>query len=126
MALASFGQVFIIWMLLFVTLGNTISKSKVQNVLSNLNGSIRGFNVFPMFLVGVNGRKHSSCFWWKEPKQYTHWDLVETNVWHTIFEIRDRKFLLCYKMNFETFNNLVLELTPFLQSSCLNPIKTQL
>jgi len=125
MAPTSFGQVFIIWTLLFVTLGNTISKSKVQNVLSNLNGSIRGFNVFPTFLVGVNGRKHSLCFWWKELKQYTHWDLVETNVWRTILEIRGRKFLLCYKMNFETFNNLVLELTPFLESSHLNPIKTQ-
>jgi len=63
---------------------------------------------------------------WKKPKQYTHWDHVATNVWHTILEIRDRKFLLRYKMNFEAFNNLVLELTPFLQTSCLNLVNTQL
>jgi hypothetical protein len=79
-----------------------------------------------MFLASVNGRRHPSCFWWKEPKQCTHWDLVETIVWHTILEIRDRKFLLHYKVSFEAYNNLVLELTPFLQSSCLNCIKTQL
>ncbi len=47
-------------------------------------------------------------------------------MWHTILEIRDRKFLLHYKVSFEAYNNLVLELTPFLQSSCLNCIKTQL
>jgi hypothetical protein len=124
----SFGQVLLIWMLLFVTLGNyAISKSKVHNELSNLNGSIIGFNVFQMFLANVNGKKHHpSRFWWKEPKQYTRWDLVETIVSHTILEIRDRKFLLHYKISFEAFNNLVLELTHFLQSSCLNPIKTQL
>jgi hypothetical protein len=29
-------------------------------------------------------------------------------------------------MSFEAFSNLVLELTPFLQSSCLNPIRSQL
>jgi hypothetical protein len=40
----SFGQVFFIWMLLFVTLGNcAISKSKLHNVLSSLDGSIIGF-----------------------------------------------------------------------------------
>jgi hypothetical protein len=51
---------------------------------------------------------------------------VETNVWHTTPEIRDRKFLLHYRMSFEAFNNLVLEFTPFLQPSCLNPISSQL
>jgi hypothetical protein len=118
MDLASLGQVFLIWMLLYVTLGNcATSKSKVHNVLSNLDGSIIGFNVFPMFLASVNGRRHPPCFWWKELKQYTHWDLVETNVWHTTFEIKDNFFLLHYRMSFEAFNNLVLELTPFLQSS---------
>ncbi len=95
-------------------------------MLSNLNGSIIGFNVFPMFLASVNGRRHQSCFWWKEHRQYTHWDLVKTNVWHTTLEIKDWKFLLHYIMSFEAFNNLVLELTHFLQSSCLNPIKPQL
>jgi hypothetical protein len=59
----------------------------------------------------------------EEPRQYTHWDLVETNVWHTTPKKKNRKFLLHYIMSFEFFNNLVLELTPFLQSSCLNPIR---
>ncbi len=59
----------LIWMLFFVTLGNcAISTSKVHNEVSNLNGNIIGFNVFLMFLVDVNGKRHPSCFWWKEPK----------------------------------------------------------
>jgi hypothetical protein len=100
-------------MLFFVTLGNcATSKSKVSSVLSNLNGGIIGFNVFPMFLASVNG-KRPLHFWWNEPKKYTHWDFVETNVLHC-------------KMSFENFNNLVLELTPFLQSSCLSSIRPQL
>jgi hypothetical protein len=62
---ASFGQVFLILMLFFATIGNRENfKSKVRNVLSNLNG-----NIFSMFLVSVNARKHPLCFWWKEFKQ---------------------------------------------------------
>jgi hypothetical protein len=75
MNLASLGQVFLIWMLLSVTLGNcATSKFKVHNVLANLDGSIIRFNVFPMFLTDMNGRRHPSRFWWKEPRQYTHWE----------------------------------------------------
>ncbi len=36
---------------------------------------------------------------------------METNVWHTTPKIKYKKMFLHYKMNFETFNNLVLELT---------------
>jgi hypothetical protein len=79
-----------------------------------------------MVLANVNRKRHPPHFWWKELKQYTHWDLMETNVWHTTSEIKDTKFLLHYKMNFEAFNNLVLELTSFLQSSCLNLVRPQL
>jgi hypothetical protein len=108
MNLASLGQVFLIWILLSITLGNcATSKFKVHNVLANLDESIIRFNVFPMLLGDVNERRHPLCFWWKEPRQYAHWELVETNVWHTTPEIRDRKFLLHYKMSFEAFNNLV-------------------
>jgi hypothetical protein len=51
---------------------------------------------------------------------------VETSVWHSTLEVRDRKILLHYRIIFETFDNLILELTPFLQSSYLNPIMPQL
>jgi hypothetical protein len=73
MDLTSFGQVFIIWMLLSITLGNcATSKSKVHNVLSNLDGNIIRFNVFLMLLANVNGRRYPPRFGWKELKQYTH------------------------------------------------------
>lgn len=47
-------------------------------------------------------------------------------MWHSTLEVRDRKILLHYRIIFETFDNLILELTPFLQSSYLNPIMPQL
>ncbi len=40
--------------------------------------------------------------------------------------MRDRKFFLYYRMSYETFNNLVEELTPFLKSQCMNPVRPQL
>jgi hypothetical protein len=58
-------------------------KSEGHNVLSNLDGNIIRFSVFSMFLASVNRKRHPLHFWWKEPRQYTYWDLVETNVWHT-------------------------------------------
>jgi hypothetical protein len=51
---------------------------------------------------------------------------METNVWHSTLEMKDMKFLLHYKMNFEVLNNLVLELTPFSHLSSLNLIRPQL
>jgi len=52
---------------IFVTLGNCVtSKSKVHNVLSNLDESIIEFNVVPMLWDNVNRRRYSSCFWWKK------------------------------------------------------------
>jgi hypothetical protein len=111
----SLGQAFLIRMLFFVTIGNCEKiKSKVCNVLSNLDGNIILSNIFSMFLVSVNTRKHPLCFWWKKSTQYKRWDLVETNVWHTTLEMRFFFFfLLHYRMKFEIINNLVLELTFF-------------
>jgi len=56
MDLASLGQVFLIWMLLFVTLGNcATSKFKVSNVLSNLDESIIDFKfLFLQMKIKVN------------------------------------------------------------------------
>jgi hypothetical protein len=73
MDLASLGQVFLIYMLLFVTLGNCAKfKFKVCNVFSNLDGSMTRFNVVLKFLVNVNRRKHPLRFKWEELRQYTH------------------------------------------------------
>ncbi len=66
MDLVSLEQVFIIWMLFSITLGNcATSKSKVCNVFSNLNRNIIGFNVSPMFFADVNRKGHPPHFWWK-------------------------------------------------------------
>jgi hypothetical protein len=88
-------------------------KSNVRHVFSNINGSLIGFNFLPKLWVSVN-KRHPPCLWWKELRQYRHiGTFVETNVWHTALEMKDNVFLLYDKMNFEAFNNLVLELTPF-------------
>ncbi len=123
----SIGQMFLIWMLFSITLGNyaTSNERWEYSIASKFRWSIIEFNVFPMFLANVNRSKHLPHFWWKKLRQYTHWDLVETNVWHTTPSMKDKKFLLHYKMNCETFNNLVLEDT-FVQSSCLNHVRSQL
>ncbi len=114
-------------MLLFFTPGNCATfKYKVYNVLSILDGNMIWFNVFPMFWVDVNRKKYPPCLWWEKPRWYIYWDLVETNLWHTTLEMKDMKFLLHYKMNFEILNNLVLELTPFSHLSSLNLVRPQL
>ncbi len=68
--------------------------------------------------------KHSSQMFWIKPKQITHWE-GEAIVWHITTKMRD-KYLICYKMSFDEFNNLVEELIPFLKSKCINWMRPQL
>jgi hypothetical protein len=120
------GRVLLIWMLLFVTLGNyAFFKSWVRNYFLHNDPSIK-FHFLP-FLSTILSRKRSpSWLWWKKPMQHVQWDFVESTVWHTTPEMRHRKFMGYYRMSFETFNNLVEELTPFLQSQCVNLVRPQL
>jgi len=121
MDLISLGQVFFISMFLICYTGNFMTfKSNVRHVFSNINGSLIGLNFLPKLWVSVN-KKHPPCLWWKELRQYTHWDLVETNVWHTTLKTKDNFFLLHDKMNFEAFNNLVLEFNTILAIKLLEP-----
>ncbi len=71
-------------------------------------------------------KRHPPQLWWKEPRQSTHGDQVEVDVCHTALEMRDRKYIMHYKMTFDAFQKLVLELTPFLQLQCLNLVSPQL
>jgi hypothetical protein len=41
------------------------------------------FNFLPMLRVSMNRERHPPCLWCKKPKQCTHWDLEEMNVWDT-------------------------------------------
>jgi hypothetical protein len=110
---------------LFVTLGNFMTwKSNVCHVFSNINGSLISFNFLHRLWASVN-KRHLSYLWWKKLRQYTHWELVETNVWHTTLKMKVFFFLLNDKNEFWSFQqpSLVLGLTPFWQSSCLNLAK---
>ena len=42
--------------------------------------------------------------------------MVEDDVWHTSHDMLDKKYLDTFRMSFLAFEQLVLELTPFLQS----------
>ncbi len=45
---------------------------------------------------------------WKKPIKSMHWNQMKFDVWHVILEIKDMKYLFYYKMNYEAFQNLVL------------------
>ncbi len=63
---------------------------------------------------------------WVEPKQRTHWEMVEAIVWHTTPEMRDKKCLMYYWMTLYACNVLVEELTLFLKSKCFNLVRPHL
>jgi hypothetical protein len=56
-------------------------------------------------------KKHCSRLFWVEPKQRTHWEMVEAIAWHITSDMRDKKYLMYYRMTFDAFNVLVEELT---------------
>jgi hypothetical protein len=64
----------------------------------------------------LSKKRSPSRLWWKEPRQHVQWDFVESIIWHTIPEMRHRKFTSDHRMRFEAFNNLVEELKPILQT----------
>jgi hypothetical protein len=75
--------------------------------------------VDPILFAMLNKRKnYSSCMFWIEPKQKTHWKEVEAILWHKTLEINDRKYFMHYVMSFDAFNNSVEKLFPFLKLKC--------
>jgi Zn-dependent M32 family carboxypeptidase len=96
----------------------------VRNFVLNNDPPTRSH--FLPFLNAILHRKRSSSqLWWKELKQHVQWHFVKSTIWHTTLEMRPRKFMGYYIMNFEAFNNLVKELTPFFQSQCVNLVLSQ-
>jgi len=108
------GRVILIWMLLSMTLGNSLfCTSRAKDLLfQNLSPSM--FGVQPiLWTLLKKKKKHCTQLFWEEPKQRTHWEMVETIVWHTTPEMKDRKYLMYYWMTFDAFNVLVEEWTLF-------------
>jgi hypothetical protein len=72
------GRVTLIWMLLSVTFGNSLfCTSRARDLLfQNLSPSI--FGVQPILWTLLRKRKkHCRLLFWVEPKQRTHWEMVE-------------------------------------------------
>ncbi len=115
------GRVILIWMLLSVTLGNSLFCTSWARDLLFQNLSSSMFGVQPILWTLLRKRKkHCNWLFWVEPKQRTHWEMVEVIVWHKTPKMRDRKYLMYYQMIFDAFNVLVEELTSFLKFECLN------
>jgi hypothetical protein len=83
----------------------------------------------------------SSCWWFwplkkdhvfnccgKTYKIHALESQMKFDVWHVILEIKDMKYLLYYKMNYEVFQNLVLNWFIFcnLNASTFNHVRPQL
>ncbi len=51
---------------------------------------------------------------------------MEIDVWHTESKMLEKKYLIYCIITYDACNNLVFELTPFLQSLCLNLVLSQL
>jgi len=89
-------------------------------IFLNLDGSLINFNFLPMLWASLNTRGiHLICG--GKNLDNTHIGSLSKpicpNVWHTTLEMRDYIYIYIYRMNSEAFNNLVLKLAPFLQSS---------
>jgi hypothetical protein len=104
-------------MLLSMTLGNGPTyKSKAWQYLHLLKES----SLAPTFLLVLSlvaSRKNlPPRIFWVEPRQSTEWEFVERIVWRTTDEMHERNYIKYYRMNFESFNNLVQLLTLYLRS----------
>ncbi len=49
---------------------------------------------------------------------------MDSTFWRS--EMKNRKYIMYYMMNYDVFQKLVLKLTPFLQFQCLNHVRLQL
>jgi hypothetical protein len=122
-------KVILICMLLSYILCNSIFHiSWVSRVIEFLhqNASSSCFNLNPILQASSMKRKNLfSHMFWIEPNHKTHWKKVEIIEWHTTPKMRDRKYLIHYKMYFDYFNHLVNELSPCYKSKCFNSIRLQ-
>ena len=57
--------------------------------------------------------------WWKEPRQYTHWQEIEGNAWQTDTKFCDDKYKLAYRMPYAAFQFLVTKIEPWIRLESL-------
>jgi hypothetical protein len=104
-----------------MTVGNSLFCTSQAKDLLFQNLSPLMFGVQPiLWTLLKKEEKHYSQLFWEEPKQRTHWEMVEAVVWHTTPEMKDKKYLMYYRMTFDAINVLIEELTPVLKSKCFN------
>ncbi len=111
----SVGKIFLIWILLSITFTNSIVIKSRLCTLFFYNEPNLGMKLLPLtWGVFATLKRHPPQLWWKKPRQSTHGYQVEANVWHTTPKMKDKKYIMHYKMTFDVFQKLVLELIPFL------------
>lgn len=63
-----------------------------------------------IFAMMAHLATNPGCNWWIEPRRYTHNDVVKGDVWLHDPTFRDQKYIEAYKMNYVSFQFLVLEI----------------
>ena len=91
------------------------SKRHHTPVLVDLLETFTAVCCIPTVIVATWMRRFPLWFWWMKPRQYVHHDVVENDVWHTTPQMSNLKHWQIFRMTFMAFEQLVLELTPFLQ-----------
>jgi hypothetical protein len=91
-----------------------LRKLKAQHILCQDEPSI-GMKFLPILwaILGFT-KRNQFCLSLKEPQH--SWGAVEIDVWHTASKMLEKKYLIYYIITNDACNNLVFELTPFLQS----------
>ena len=91
-----------------------------------MNEPSMGCSLVPLLWFIASRKKPVALLFSVEPKQSAHWNHVEPIVWRASEEMHYRKYMKSYRMSLEAFDNLVQMLTPYLQSQCINLVRSQL
>ena len=92
--------------------------SKNEIILPSIEDSSMMARCLPFIFVACAGmvQTYLGRLWWVDPRQATHWDIIEGVVWHVCLIYRDRKFVEAYRMPYFAFMYLVSELEPYVKS----------
>lgn len=77
------NHVFLLVLAFFIVLLTSHPRRRRTLVMLDLLETSVAIRCIPMVVVGTWMRRFPPRFWWMEPRQYVHHDVVENDVWHT-------------------------------------------
>ena len=109
------NHIFLLELAFFIVLLTFHPRRHRTLVLVDLLEAFVAVHCIPTVVVVIWMRRFPTWFWWMEPRQYVQHDVVKNDVWHTNPQMLNLKYWQTFRMTFMAFEQLVLELTPFLQ-----------